>query len=284
MSSLTVCVTALGTPDYLRAARQAVLSLLEWTDFQVVLALGRGLDGRIPVHRRLATVALPDPPDRTRAYRFLAKLEAMHLCSSIADTDLLMMFDGDALAVRPTSAGEVAHALGPCGLGMVEQTTLRGTGWGREEFHRHYVEHTLPWLAPGATPPPPERFRYYNSGVVAGRREEWRRLLEWARQEVRARGGEHRVGEHMIADQDYLQHWVNTVSPGCCADLPWQWNHCEHWDRDFPDPRARILHFSNHCLGPGRRQPVRMALARRAARGGPTAPLWWTLVRRLAVR
>jgi hypothetical protein len=54
----------------------------------------------------------------------------------------------------------------------------------------------------------------------------------------------------MVADQDYFQHWANTLHPGACAELPWEWNHCEWWDEDFPAPDARILHFSNFCLGP----------------------------------
>lgn len=284
MNSVTACIAAMGSPDYLRSARQAILSLLEQTDFRVVLALGSGLRGRLPASNRLLTVDLPDPPDRARAYRFLAKLEAMNLCLEAADSEFFMLFDADALVIRPTTADDLRQALDGRGLAMAEQTTLRGTGWGRQDFHRHYVEHTLAWLAPDAPPPPERDFRFFNSGVVPGRREEWRRLLNWARDKVRSTGGDHRVGKHMIADQDYFQFWVNTLHPGCCVELPWTWNHCEHWDGNFPDPRARILHFSNHCLGPGRRQPVRMALARRAVRAGPAALLLWGLVRRLGVR
>lgn len=284
MNPVTACVAAVGSPDYLRSARQAILSLLEWTDFRVILALARGLHGRLPAIRRLEIVELPEPSAPARAYRFLAKFDAMKLCCEVSGSDLLMLFDSDALVIRPTTTGDLRQALGGRSLGMVEQTTLRGTGWGRPEFHRHYVEHTLSYLAPGSAPPPRGEFRFFNSGVVLGTREEWQRLLEWAQAKVRSTGGNHHLGKHMIADQDYFQFWTNTIQPGSCADLPWTWNHCEHWDLDFPDPRARILHFSNHCLGPGRRQPFRMALARLAARGGPATPLLWLLVRWLGVR
>jgi GT2 family glycosyltransferase len=32
--------------------------------------------------------------------------------------------------------------------------------------------------------------------------------------------------------------------------LPWQWNHCEHWDEGFPREAALIAHLSNFMNGP----------------------------------
>ena len=125
----------------------------------------------------------------------------------------------------------------------------------------------LAWFEPGGgNGSPPASFRYYNSGVVVALREKLREIVEWVGDRLADSPPGHQVGKHMIADQDYYQYWVHAVDPGCCATLPWKWNHCRHWDDGFPHPDALILHFSFFCNAPALRQIAQMALLRRGRR------------------
>jgi hypothetical protein len=157
----------------------------------------------------------------------------------------------------------VEAALVGHGLGMVEQTCIRGGSVGRAELLAHYQNYTLAWFESGRQPGVPPDFRYYNSGVVLGTREKLREILEWAQDRLARAPDGHQVGPHMITDQDYYQYWVHAVDPGCCSALPWSWNHCRHWDEAFPRPDALILHFSFFCNAPTLRQITQMALLRR---------------------
>jgi len=284
VTDVSVCITVHGHPGYFRAARHAALSVLEHTDFELVLALGEGPELGLPSSTRVRQLSLPAPEAEGRAFRFLHTFEAMRACLDRARGDLLISFDSDAVLCRRLDAAAVETALEGRGMGMAEQTTIRGTGWTRKELHRNFVEHALAWIDPGADPPPLESFRFHNGGVVIARREVWEPLTTWALGAIRSAVDEPRVGEHMIGNQCYFQFWTNVLHLGSCTTLPWGWNHCEHWDESFPAADAYILHFANHCLGPGRRQPLRMAAARRAARGGPAAALWWWLVRKSRYR
>jgi hypothetical protein len=198
-----------------------------------------------------------------RAGSFLLKFDALEACLRATDAPTLLLLDADAVLVAPTTATQVETALAGRGLAMVEQTGIRGSGMGRADFLDHYARHSLAFLAPSAPSPEAESFRFFNSGVVIGTRQELRALATWARTAIEASGREHRVGEHMIADQDYYQVWVNHVHRGSCTELDWSWNHCEHWHEDFPRPGARILHFSGFCRGPTRETVARMRAARR---------------------
>lgn len=279
MTDVSVCITVHGDAGYFRAARHAALSVLEHSEFELVIARGEGPGLGLPDSARLRNLDLQAPTASGRAYRFLHSFEALRACLEEASGDLLISLDSDALLCRRLDAATIDRALQGRSMGMAEQTTIRGSGWTRQDLHRNFVEHALAWIDPGAPPPQPASFRFHNGGVVVARREVWEALTAWALEEVRAARGEPRVGEHMIGNQGFYQYWTNVLHPGSCTTLSWHWNHCEHWDEAFPSRDAFILHFANHCLGPGRRQPLRMAMARRAARGGPLAPLWWWLVR-----
>jgi hypothetical protein len=136
----------------------------------------------------------------------------------------------------------------------------------RADFLEHYERHPLVWLGDGTPPPTREAFRYFNSGVLLARRDGLEPFVAWALERMRAAGDAHQVGAHMIADQDYLQLWTNTLAPGSCTTLSWQWNHCEHWDEGFPRRGARIVHASNFCRGPRRLAGLRLATRLAAAR------------------
>jgi hypothetical protein len=168
-------------------------------------------------------------------------------------------------------------------LGMVEQPGIRGSGMEHSDFLSHYRDHTLQWFENSRDPAPdPNDFRFYNSGVVVGRREAFAAVVDWAIASIRGTDREHQVGEHMIADQDYFQYWCNRLHPLSCTPLPWYWNHCEHWDVSFPRRGALVTHFSNFCAGPRRLLSQRMWLTRcggrpgqlLAARGNPWRALW----------
>lgn len=256
-----------GRRRYFRAGREAVRSLLAHTDFEVVAALGPGRGPAPPRARRVRRVRLPEEPAVPgRAGRFLRKLEAIRACLHASDAPLLLLLDADAVFVAPTRGPDVRRALGEREIGMVEQTGIRGSGMGRAELREHYTRHALAFIAPDRAPPPLADFRFYNSGVVLGTRAAFAEIAEWTLGRVaaaaRARRA-HQVGEHMISDQDYFQVWANQLHPERCAELDAAWNHCEHWDAPFPQPGARILHFSNFCDGPTHANLARMRAARR---------------------
>jgi GT2 family glycosyltransferase len=174
------------------------------------------------------------------------------------------MLDADTVLVRPLSEEDVDAALGGAGLGLVEQETIVGSETTRSEFLDHYCRHTLAFLEPGAAPPALDAFRYYNSGVVLGRRAELEGLSTWALASIDAAERPYLVGEHMIADQDYVQYWANGPAQGRTVALSWDWNHCEHWHEPFPRAGARVLHFSNFCNGLTSDAAARMRAARTA--------------------
>ena len=253
-----------GRDRYYKSARLAIQSSLAKTDFDVV-AVGER-DKLKAIRRdspRLRCVELEQlPRSNHRAEPFLLKFSALASCLNHTDAPFLIMLDTDTVVVETLSGPTVERALDGHALGMVEQTTITGSTMTRRDFLGHYNRHSLAWLAPEATPPPLEDFRYYNAGVVLGTRETLSNLARWAKDMILSSQGDHQVGAHMIADQDYFQFWANTLHPGSCTTLPWQWNHCQYWDMDFPRPGAKILHFSNFCKGPLRFQVFKVFLAR----------------------
>jgi hypothetical protein len=272
------CVLVHGRRRYFRAARECVRSLLDHSDFDVFVALGPGSGPRPPRSARLRVERLRgDAPDGGRAGRFLRKFDALDACLRASAAPCLMLLDADAVLAGTTTADDVRAALGDRPLAMVEQTGILGSDMDRSGFLDHYVRHSLAFLAPGAPARSAHEFRFFNSGVVLGTREELQAVVAWARERMATIGRAHRVGEHMIADQDYFQVWANEVHRGACAELDWTWNHCEHWDAGFPRAGARILHFSNFCCGPSREAVRRMRAARRGrllAASAATAPRW----------
>ncbi len=259
-----VCILIHGQPNYFYAGRQAALSVLDYSNFNLYLALGRGPDLRLPVSSRIRTDPLVDvPQSHHRATRFLLKFRALQSCLEKVQNDYIILLDADAMFAAPVDVGQLHEALQGHPLGMVEQTTIIGSSMSRADFLQHYARYSLKFIAPHESPPPLENFRYFNSGFVLGTRSEMERLAVWAQGAIANAPKEHQIGEHMIADQDYLQYWTNNLHPACCASLPWYWNHCALWDETFPCGGARIVHFSNFCNGPDAGTVRRMAAFRR---------------------
>lgn len=254
-----VCMLVHGDEAYYRASTEAARSVLALTPFDLFLAHGLEAAPAVAPSARLTLHPLADqPPSGHRAHRFLRKFRALAACLAASDARRVLLLDADAVFVRPCSERMAEAALGPRALAMVEQPTVTGSTMSRVEFLDHYVRHTLALLAPASAPPALATFRYFNSGVVLARRDEMAALVDWAASTIGGVAGEHQVGEHMIADQDYFQLWANGLHPERVAVLPWYWNHCEYWHPSFPRLGTLIAHFSNFCHGPAAATPDRM--------------------------
>lgn len=260
-------VTTIGSVNYGLAARQTVKSLLDHTDFRLVVGCDHRTRALIPDSARVTAVHVA-PTASGRAGPFLAKFETWARAVDMPDARILLHVDADAVLTRALTPADIDTALGRGQLAMVEQTTITGSTMNRESFHRHYLQHSHAFLAPDHPVPDLETFRFHNSGFVVFRSLELRNFLEWAGRTRDTTDGSHTVGEHMIADQDYLQVWTNVFRRGACTDLDWSWNHCEWWDAEFPRPDPRILHFSNFCNGPG----IGTAVVMERARGATVPP------------
>jgi hypothetical protein len=266
-----VCLLIHGHPNYFHSGKQAALSVLENSDFDLHLLLGRGGSVRFPKTKRVKVNFVDElPTNHHRSERFLLKFVSLKRCLEGGSYDFIIQLDADALFAARVETRQLSEALGAFRLGMVEQTTIKGSTMGRADFLDHYRRHSLALIAPQAPPPSLDRFRYFNSGFVLGRAEEMVRVADWALSrigEIEASGGSHQIGAHMIADQDYFQFWAHNLHPGCCTALPWYWNHCDFWDEGFPRPDARVVHFSNFCQGPDQQGLKRIAAYRRRGRG-----------------
>lgn len=252
-----VSILAIGKIGYILAARQSINALLARTDFDIYVttdAAGRAFlprSSRVHIHlMELSPVHRADP--------FIGKFAAIENCLSHSSEEIILALDADTVVLAPLADADLAGALGPYELGMVEQTAIVGSEMGRQQFFEHFVQHSLAFLQPDAVAPDAVDFRFFNSGVVVARRHGLRAFLDWALALRAARPPEHQRGAHMIADQDYFQVWANTVRPGCTAELCWVWNHCDKWDPGFVREGARIAHFSNFCLGPDMGSAVEM--------------------------
>jgi hypothetical protein len=252
-----------GDRSYFYAGRQAALSVLHRSNFHLFLA--RGVEGALNVGQKSRVkhyIIQAENAFEYRARPFLLKFKALKACIENTVQPWIILLDADAVMVRRLSTRTVEHSLPKSGLGMVEQKTVCGSEMSRFDFHEHYIRHSLAWLAPNAKAPAFSKFRYYNSGVVLGHRNEFQKFIAWAMRQLEQSPGDHRVGEHMIGDQDYFQFWTNNLHLENRNTLPWFWNHCEHWDEGFPRKGAYILHFSNFCQKPSYEQVLRMVLAR----------------------
>jgi hypothetical protein len=267
MATACACILICGDRRYLHAGRRAVRSVLRHSDLDVLVALGGHRLGALARRDRVQVADLGTAPVVHRSQPFLLKLRALAACLDATDAAHVLLLDADALLARDLAGSELAAALGGRGLGMVEQTGIRGSRMGRADFLAHYTRHTLGLLAPDRSAPPLERFRYFNSGVVLATRAELERLVPWALATMRRVGPRHQLGEHMVGDQDYFQLWANTLHPESCSELPWTWNHAPLWGPDgFPRTEARVLHLSNFCRGPSLWQRVKLDVVRTARR------------------
>jgi len=256
--SVVVCTYAVGAPLYFSAMRETVRSALRHTSFDVLAMVGTDCAIALPSHPRFRPISLSAAPALHRSQRFLLKFLALRSCLEHSAADFVLYLDADAVFARRVSARDVSTALEGRELGMVEQNPPPGSPHGRAFFHDHYRHHTRPWLGARDEAPPLDVFRFFNSGVVLARRAALSQICDWTLAEIDRRGPVHQVGEHMIADQDYLQFWANEIRPDCAASLDWSWNHCEHWHGGFPRRGVRVAHLSNACHGPTRRNIWRL--------------------------
>ena len=261
MTNTCVCVTVSGNRPYFWMGRHAISTTLKRTDFDIFLATesGHRCHIKFPSSSRLLIKELPQEEHSHRSLPFLSKLQALQSCLEHTKAGTILLLDADTAIVADIRHSDVERMLDGYELAMTEQSTIRGSRMTRADFLDHYRQHTLAWFNGPNRCPSLEQFRYYNSGVVLGGREAFRRLLDWAIPIIAGSSRPHQIGQHMIADQDYFQYWTNTLHPGCCRQLPWSWNHCRHWDQGFPHPKALILHYSNFCMGPRRFQTLRCA-------------------------
>ncbi len=231
------------------AARQSISALLARTDFEIHVTTDLAGAQFLPRSPRVHVHTTELNPVH-RADLFIGKFAAIENCLVHSSDRIILVLDADTVVLGPLSDADLAGALGRHELGMVEQTTILGGAMGRRQFLEHFVRYSLAFLQPDAAPPDQADFRFFNSGVIIARRSGLREFLDWAAALRATRPARHQHGEHMIADQDYFQVWANTFRPGCTAELPWDWNHCDKWDLGFVRDGARIAHFSNFCLGP----------------------------------
>ncbi|KIX15437.1 hypothetical protein [Dethiosulfatarculus sandiegensis] len=252
MSELTVCISVCGDQKYYKAMRQCMGSVIEQSRFNLFIGHGPEFTPKPPATPRVqqTRISLPDLPG-VRARPFLYKFLTLEKMLARTQGKWVMQLDVDTVMVHPLTTQMVERALDGHALGMAEQTTITGSQMTRADFLKHYTDHSLAWIDPQASPPELKNFHYFNSGVVLGLRSEFEKLVPWALEAIGRTGNEHRVGQHMIADQDYFQYWANNLYPESCALLNWRWNHCRHWDQGFPHKDAYVLHFSNFCNGIG---------------------------------
>jgi GT2 family glycosyltransferase len=247
---VAVSILAVGSAEYALAAREAALSVLSHTDFEVHLACDEIARILMPNDRRIHQTLLARQPGLSRADPFLEKFAAWRACLAASADDIIMHLDADAVLVRPLSAGDVEAALGESGIAMVEQPTITGSTMARPDFLRHYAQNSLRFLAPGLPVPEPETFRYFNSGFALFRRAALTAFLDWAEDRRRHVPAHHDVAGNMMTDQDYIQVWLNSIAPGLCAELPGEWNASPLWSADLTLKEARVIHLSNFCQGP----------------------------------
>lgn len=254
-----VCMTVVGDRRYHDAARLALRSVLRNSPFPVFMGVDTGERPLWTEHPRVVTTQLSRWSSSSKRPMFLSKFDTLSALVKQEPRAVIMQMDADAILARNLAGADVVAELKRHPFAMLEQAAVIGSGNDRSFFLEHYVNHTMAWFGDKRAPPRLHSFRYYNSGVLLCTAEALTEFLQWCKPSITSKPDHHRVGQHMIADQDYLQYWLNTVHPGMCRSLPWFWNHCEHWHDGFPRPGARVYHFSNFCHGPDATTTARMS-------------------------
>lgn len=275
-----------GSAGYAIAARECVLALLTHTEFPIHVAADPVGCMLLPKSPRIHLCSLPERPPTGGAAPFMEKFVALEQCLAAFADDTVLMIDVDAILTERISEPHVEAILGDHPIAMVEQKCTLGEGKHRRDFLRHYTNVTLAAISPGAAAPRLEDFRYFNSGVVFLRRDEATRIIRWVRGIVAERPGVLSHDERIIADQDFLQVWTNTIRPGSCRELDWRYNHCGLWHEGYPRGGAVIHHFSNYLRGPDLEGLAAMRALRRPSDAGqpvtdaedPPAADWLTAV------
>ncbi|HED12753.1 MAG TPA: hypothetical protein ENI62_03730 [Gammaproteobacteria bacterium] len=245
-----VCITAIGNHHYHDAAKITLRSVLRNCPFPVFLGVDTPERPYWAEHPRVITELLPQWDSVLGRPAFLAKFTTLSRLVAQHPDAYILQLDADTLLVDELSCKDIRNQLRDHPFAMLEQTTIKGSSNDRNFFLNHYINHTMVWFGGNTKAPPVEKFQYFNSGVVLSTGPIMLTFLEWCTSVIERKPNHHRVGRHMIADQDYFQYWLNTLHPGQCNTLPWYWNHCEHWHDSFPKPGTLICHFSNFCNGP----------------------------------
>jgi GT2 family glycosyltransferase len=193
---------------------------------------------------------------------FLHKLKIWEKVLSNSNEEFYLHIDADASATTSFSLQSLLIALGDKSIGMVQQPRVLGNNpLGKKELYEHYLRVSHKAVNSGAPKSTLETFIYFNSGFVLFRRSALKNFLQWAAGIMVDMPRE--IDGQMVADQDILQVYANEIVPEVIADLGWQWNHCQWWDADFPNPEAHIIHMSNFCQGPTATQMNRLAVLSR---------------------
>jgi len=281
-----VSLVVSGSAGYAIAARECIQSLLMHTDFPIHVAadaMGRML---LPNSPRVHVFSLPERSGSGGAAPFMEKFTALERCLARFSDETVLMIDADAILTGRIDEATVEAFLTDHPVAMVEQERTIGEDKDRGDFLRHYTDVTLAAISPGTAAPPLEDFRYFNSGVVFMRRDEAFRIVRWVREIVASRPGVLSHDGRIIADQDFLQVWVNSVRSNSCRELDWSYNHCGLWHEDYPRQGAVIHHYSNYLRGPDLEGLSAMRTLRQAAEtgelasraGNPPVADWLTVV------
>lgn len=240
-----------GDSFYFECAKLAIETILKHTEFSLFISY-HGDISNFPANKRLIYHEINYFNGlNSRPYRFLLKFKGVQDCIKIMDPDIIIMMDVDAIIIKRITTETVRNVLNGFPIAMVEQKKIVRSDMNRQKFLDHYTNFSLKVIAPELKPPKQSSFRYYNSGFVIAEKDYLNELSSWALGHIEKHTDKHEIDGHMIADQDYFQVWTNNIFPETCNELSWIWNHCEHWDDNFLDEKAIIIHFSNFCLGPG---------------------------------
>ena len=86
---VTACITAIGAGGYHRAAEGAARSVLEHTDWDLVLVADRPLPAALSRDPRVSGIRIDPVVGADRAGRFLAKFDALERAIGVSDTPLM---------------------------------------------------------------------------------------------------------------------------------------------------------------------------------------------------
>jgi GT2 family glycosyltransferase len=243
-------LSVFGDEAYYRAAEYCIRSLVEHTSLRIAVGCDRPENIRVSYPGRVFVLPVDLSGPALRPRPFMGIFDTVIAIQEHLPSEFCLLIDADCVVMTDIVDTDLGAALGEFDFGMVEQTTVSGSGMGREEFLEHFTKVSLPTIDSDPGTSSLDVFRYWNSGVVLARSSALLELAQFARQKWAQNPAGHLVGDHMVADQDYFQYWGSVRKPGSIITLPKDWNHCQWWDDDFPNPAAKIHHYSNFCLGP----------------------------------
>jgi len=260
LANVAVVIVSFGNPAYHSAAYESVFSALDHTDAEIVFLTDIG-EFNVPDDSRIRHYQVLQNDQSPR--RFMTKLEAWRICLTETEADVLILLDADAVFITTAGSSELSGLVPEKKMAMVEQCFLSQFGWERFDYWRHYCETSLAAINSREKPPSPDSFRFFNSGFVVCGKTYLGDFLTWVDSvihqvdfDLAARAG------ITITDQDFIQFWCNNLHPNQTSVLDWSWNHCSHWDRGFPRPGARVIHFSSFYHAPTPEVIASMRIAR----------------------